>query len=549
MKIMQEIKDDISTLKGQVGEVKGQVGEVKGQVAKVEGQVAKVEGQVGEVQECQRALASKSGSAMNTERLHSVGKKQIQNLKRSHQLKRLKKRKGRAVLDQEQILKLNELQKQENFSEALLAQWFTPILQEMVQEASRQAGYKLVLVNCERHHWVQGADKHAARTHPDFFVTHPAFFKYLESSKDTKMGGKGFLFGKPSNWNLRDCIQICCELMLNDFPKHVAQVAGYSLLMSHNSGSGTVDEARIDETFFLLGDANNFSLINCFQGVPSQCTEGQWKDPGSRKMIIHYIMKKRLGNPWAQAMEQLCKQFCVTYTQPSKNSQCFLGCGSDGRVFRVQSKTGALYALKMALGDRGCLRIREEYRNHVNYSHVLNQSGSSVSMSKFYMDSKRQYVGLLVEPVGEPLERTEKQIMQALISLRSLTNLRLRHGDARLPNVIWDRDKNRALWLDLTRATMQGKQENPADVFAEETETFFNSFSTSFDVARLHASAISFFNGEDKALKSFLGGFLIQNRIELKPLPSDSSDTASWHSSFSDEVMEDYNGSVSAEKC
>jgi hypothetical protein len=114
--------------------------------------------------------------------------------------------------------------------------------------------------------------------------------------------------------------------------------------------------------------------------------------------------------------------------------------------------------------------------------------------------------------------------------------LRLRHGDARLANVIWHR--NKALWVDLRRTGMQGGNEEPREVFVEETETFFKSFGRNFDVEKLQSSAMSFFDGNNEQLKVFVGDILTQIKLELKKQPSESSDITSY-SSFSEDVMED----------
>ena len=530
-----EVKGQVVEVKGQVGEVKGQVVEVKGQVGEVKGQIGKVEVQVSEVKESQQASAAKSGSQF-TESLRTSGKREMAYLRKHKLLRRLTTVNGRSVLDQKQKEELENLKQHKNFSEASLCQFFTPIFQGMVKEASNRVGYQLCLVNCEWHRWVEGIDKHASKCGPDFFVTHPAFYKSIDSSKNQVSGCERFRFGVPSHWCLRDSIQICIEMMLDDWPKHVGQVKTYSGLISHNTVGAAVDEERIQETSFLLGDTTTFRLLACFQGVVRLGVEGQWDAPGSRDKIIRFIMKKSLGNPFAQAMDQLCRQFNVTHSNLSASSECLLGLGSDGRVFQVQSNTGALYALKMATGDSGCSAIWEEYTKYITFRDVLSQSGSFVSMCNYYMDPKRQYAGLLVEPVGESLEKQEDQILQALHSLRSLTKLRLRHGDARLANVIWHR--NKALWVDLRRTGMQGGNEEPREVFVEETETFFKSFGRNFDVEKLQSSAMSFFDGNNEQLKVFVGDIMTQIKLELKKQPSESIDITSY-SSFSEDVMED----------
>jgi hypothetical protein len=500
--IKEEVKKDIKKeVQGIKEEVQGVKEEVKVDIKK-EVQGIKEEVKVDMIKVEERLVDKLGISTRLSESLTTIGNRQ-QSVLSSRQTFITFSGTGRAVLEKESLRKFNQFKgHNKNISESSLLQWFTPILQELVKEAALRVGHPLVLVNCERHLWVKGIDSHASDIGPDMLITHPAFFQWAESEADTDFGGEGFQFGTPAHWYLRDSIQIYVEWKKKKNYSALGQAMRITACVSRVSGHAQVNAKRLKENFFLVGDAQGFYLVECLGAEATKCTEGEWDDPGSRETIIEFISRRMQRNPWVDAIQQLCTNFSVSIQLPSAKTVCFLGLGADGRVFQVCSATGDTYALKVALEDSGCSRIREEYENFVLLKDALAESKSSVGMAGYYAEPMRQFSGLLIEPVGKPLEKSQHQIMSALHSLKSLTLSGMKHGDARLPNVMWV--SNKAVWLDFRKSFLYSDQNDAAEVYAQDVETFVHSFQKRIDSEMLYAAAKLFFRGQHTELEALL---------------------------------------------
>jgi hypothetical protein len=347
----------------------------------------------------------------------------------------------------------------ENCNESELIQFFTPHLNRLVQLASLQVGSPLVLVNSERHNWVQDSSPFGTASRPDMFVCHPAFFKSNKTEGDHKYDslGKHFLFGACAHWDLRDCVVLIVEWKREISPKNLSALGEgleYARRILHTSGDKSVplDSMMVRLIHLMLADRDGFFLVVCKEGRAHDCVFGNWDDAGSEDAIVDFIKKGASSRRWVDAISMLCAEFKVTLVTHDNTDDkiCFLGRGACGRVFRVQRESEGEKqecALKVVLDDSYCSMICEEASNYESNKAQLAGLECIVNILGFYKSPDRKFAGLLSSPVGTPCGRNKQDIIAAVVGLRSLALAGFRHGDARLPNVVIHR-KN-AVWLDL----------------------------------------------------------------------------------------------------
>lgn len=218
--------------------------------------------------------------------------------------------------------------------------------------------------------------------------------------------------------------------------------------------------------------------------------------------MIGFIVGKQ-DRKWVNAIDQLCKQFSCEVVTPTQESRCFLGRGSTGRVFHVSavgpSGSGTQqFALKVALGELGCARIRDEVDNFTQLVDNLKELSCVVTMSSWHIDSNKAFAGLLLGPVGEQLPRTKHAILSAIGGLKQLAVKGLYHGDARLPNVVWLNDE--ALWLDFR--TMIHVSLQPGDCFIADVKMFVESFHASVNMEVVEEVTKIYFTSEFSSFNS-----------------------------------------------
>lgn len=121
----------------------------------------------------------------------------------------------------EQVLTDAELSQAKIISEeSELVKWFTPHMKKLVDAASSAIESPLVLVNTERHAWVE--DPHlGALSKPDMLIAYPAFVRSNLTDGDANYNGEGFIFGQCAHWDLRDAIEAIVQWKVdigaNDF--------------------------------------------------------------------------------------------------------------------------------------------------------------------------------------------------------------------------------------------------------------------------------------------------------------------------------------------
>ena len=83
----------------------------------------------------------------------------------------------------------------------------------------------------------------------------------------------------------------------------------------------------------------------------------------------------------------------------------------------MKDSHGNIKALKGALEDH-VSALAEEFAKY--RSEALHAIGATISCEKHFVDDRRRFAGLLLDPVGRPLKRSRDDVRAALISLKKL---------------------------------------------------------------------------------------------------------------------------------
>jgi hypothetical protein len=439
-----------------------------------------------------RIEALLSRDPQSTPTASTVGKRQYEALCSTGKWNALRGQ-GEQVLTDEELSQAKIIRE-----ESELVKWFTPHLKKLVDAASLAIASPLVLVNTERHAWVEDPHR-GALSKPDMLIAHPAFVRSNLTDGDAKYNGEGFIFGQCAHWDLRDAIEAIVEWKVdmgaNDFSA-LGEGIDYARRIMHHMAEDEVplDKARLGITRLLLADRKGFQLVSCRNGGASECVVGGWSDPGSRDAVVRFLGDSGQKRTWVNAIQGLSQHLSLTVTTPANDTCCFLGRGSCGRVFQFSSDGNPTkLALKVALGDIACSQIHEEKTKFETFLTQLKQAGKYVvTLSSYHVSGEREYAGILLHPVGTQLPRTQDAIIDAIKGLKSLATAGLCHGDARLPNVMWV-NGNYATWFDFrTMSTTR----SPEDTFIKDVTTFVESFRVQVDMPLVQDQAKLYFEND-----------------------------------------------------
>jgi hypothetical protein len=167
-----------------------------------------------------------------------------------------------------------------------------------------------------------------------------------------------------------------------------------------------------------------------------------WTTPDARRFVVEFLSSQARRPLWLQSFLKSTEHFNV---QPLLNG--YLGSGATGRVFKVESKDGEFWALKVV--DEHIDSLRAE----CNIMGRLQSIGFPPSIKKslpflspqcqnpYYMgDVDHPTVGsILLGPVGESIMLEDRSFDLFSCLLGSLIELHrhlIRHGDPRMPNII-----------------------------------------------------------------------------------------------------------------
>jgi hypothetical protein len=182
-------------------------------------------------------------------------------------------------------------------------------------------------------------------------------------------------------------------------------------------------------------------------------------------------------HPGIQALESLCAYFDVELVPSSEGFPCFLGRGSCARVFRVQDSKGNIMALKVVLRS-GVDSIEVERAN--SRAKGLNELGVVITCKNHFIDPSMRFAGLLLDPVGRPMQRTRGDMEAALLSLKKLNIGGFTHGNSRRPNavIVTRNGVEQCVWLDLETLSCYFDR---CRAFQFDVGNLIHSFQSSFD--------------------------------------------------------------------
>lgn len=424
---------------------------------------------------------------------------------------------GLAVLTDEDYAALQA----KELTESEVIKYFTPVLRPLVEAAAGRTGYNLILVNSERHPWVE--DPHGGEaSKPDMIVLDAALFAASVSPVDKAHAEDGFYFGKLANFDLCDSISVTLEWKIDmGTDAHVAFGEGLEYARRMHSPSrivGTSCEEDRQCQHVMLADKKGFVLSVVKYNRAISYVYGQWCAPGSRDAIVSFFA---CNKKWLDAIRDACLKLAVSPVVPAamkladdatrmNGQSAFLGRGATGRVFLVRGESDigdnvtSLFALKVALGRDGCSRLLSESARSKAISGMGELAAVIPRLVAEFECPRSEYAALLFQPVGARIGPpfTKYKIEGALIALRELGNRGVHHGDARWPNVLWvgDDKSGRSVWTDLQTATVNYDRSMWLDLFVVDVLSFRSSFKLwedGDDETAVRTAADAFFDNKD----------------------------------------------------
>jgi hypothetical protein len=337
-------------------------------------------------------------------------------------------------------------------SEAHLIQLHTAKVQALVQEASGS----LCVINSERHAFMKDPGGGADRA-PDMVVAHRVAVEDVPGgTRDLKLMGDGFRFGKLAHWCVRDmasCLWEWKKGFINTSCGPWGECGEYAIVWcsSARDAPGTVDRSRLNVVRIVLSDEWGFRLIVFNDsGYAERCTQLSWTEPGGRRCFVEFLREGLHDNTWISAVCECCGSLEVELESGGDaESPCFLGRGGYGRVFRG-TRGGSTVAVKVAVGDRGVSALELESVKHERIPSALpvcRAVGDGV-----YVDTSRRWAALVSSPVGRDASPTVDGVKRVLASLWLWHKAGWLHGDARWANVVWV--DGGPMWVDVRTAVV-----------------------------------------------------------------------------------------------
>ena len=216
-------------------------------------------------------------------------------------------------------------------------------------------------------------------------------------------------------------------------------------------------------------DPTKWEVWHFVGGARCAVEEGTWAAHGAMSYLRQELQLACNVHPLVGKLPELLSVAGVEVAPPQpRGATAFLGQGGAGRVFRVRP-TGA--------GGRGTtnstpsMALKLFVRADAAAQAVAEADQlRGASECDAVVDLKAAFAaGLLLAPVGRPLDVTDKaQLQSALAALLRLFAAGHVHGDARVANCVWVADEGRAIWVDLLGRSMavpdRGQSEVCVDV-------------------------------------------------------------------------------------
>ena len=359
-------------------------------------------------------------------------------------------------------------------AESLVVQHLTPYLRKAVN--AHRAERDLVLLNTERHFYLESSILGGYDKAPDMVVCHRAAVEEDKSDIDRNYDGvdKDYLFGKLANWNVRDMATCVIEMKIeiNEKDNPWGEMVQYACRWAsciRNVKAPTAPKSGYMN--WLLADAKLFYMIvSDASGIIVKAKSCCWDSPGGFELLGSFLCGGKLPDygyhvsvsPWEIALDWCLESIGLILDCGSDSDRmAFLGLGCLGRVFRVKTKDGVSGALKIVVGESCVWKLRDEIERYERFRH---KHLSTLKASDHH--PRNLHAGLVSIPVGsKPKFNTKKVIIAAtntLVGKEGLFASNIVHGDARLPNLLYDKADDNYFWVDL-HTVREVSEENRGD--------------------------------------------------------------------------------------
>lgn len=335
-----------------------------------------------------------------------------------------------SVLSSDELTNLQNTVEQcpSHLQEASVTALLSPKIMEALREETELG---LILSNTESTRWLPANFEESAknRRKPDLLTAHPLRIAPSASREGSDMikfrrdhNIAGLLFGgldmkKDAEHYLSSLWE--GKLKLGNLHQALGEMVDYVKCWGVNKCRLSI--ILYDMDGFVVGESIDGVIRTLYHLVP-------WNAPGSKKILKNY-MTKHASQKVVRAQKAMADlQVRIADLTLTAGESAYLGSGSFGDVFRVQSSEDELLALKIARSDDAS--FTKEY-------YTLNRAkleGAPVVQ----VQSKAQWhiCAYTMKPVGRRLDKTSESCRELFRALRALHNSGWCHGDARYPNAI-----------------------------------------------------------------------------------------------------------------
>ena len=396
--------------------------------------------------------------------------------------------------------RMSELQTASFKNESELVQWFEPCFREIMAEASDEVGFKMILLNTERHPWVE-CPQGGASSKPDGVGLAVEFASFHITSGDEAYQNVGDSnFGSLAAWVLRDSIEFVTKWKVgSSFAQGLGEGIEYHRRIKSNYKKDRHVQESKRTTDVLVANESGFNLVRCYDGEARSLYASTWNSPCSKVALFKFVVGSLWPRPrkriWKTAVDHLCQLLNVELVESVAGQNCFLGYGSSGRVFLVRRQDAdadeGFLVLKVAAAEN-LTEAKSEILTMKYYQDRLARAGVTSQLVSSAIRISEGYAGLLLTPFGRVLRPLKTDLSSGLTSLRALHLAGFAHRDSRRQNAIMTRD-GQCKWIDLrTLDDLEGEgDEAKNDIFSRDVCTMVESFGvvTNFEVLRPHAAA------------------------------------------------------------
>lgn len=359
----------------------------------------------------------------------SHGKDEHARLEREGKVKKFEGIPGKpSILAANDMARLAELE-----NEHELVAFITPHIEKIFSEEVHST---TVVVNSEEYKWLKASEDSNYNLKPDLFVCHKAVYctrkPFRCQERVAHMRRESNIFGVLSDWKLRRFLYLVCEAKTSINNQGLGEVINYA---SHIS----FDEDGPVTVRLVLFDKTSFWLIECVKGHASSIEKCRWSQAGS----VSHFKKFALRDPLMEVLDEACEKYGVTV-----ESECFLGQGGFGVVFRVRRGDGKWLAVKI---------VRDEKSNVMHLKKQIEATNQAkgkcpdfvvgIEENSFMYFEGRAAVVLQSEVGDHYSTLSGRKIMDALAALHSENIL---HGDCRVENIV--NVDGQARWIDFCHA-------------------------------------------------------------------------------------------------